>query len=319
MQLFSFLSKQLAPLTLVGAVVAYLYPPSFLIFADTFLWFFAATMLALGVVLEPDDLKRTLEHPQRVLLGVLTQYTVMPLLGFMVATVSGFPPELALGFVIVGAAPGAMASNVIVYLAGGALAFSIAMTTVATFLSPLLTPSLVQWLGGAFMPVAFWPLFETIVWTVLVPLVLGMGVRRILGPYLRHAKQVCPAIAAVAIVVICSYAVAANQPRITTVGFSVFGYVVLVNALGYVLGWNLARLYRFDFRHRLALSIEIGMQNAGLGVALALAHFGPETALPGALFAVWCVLTAAGASALARWSRSRASRLTSPVEGVDQA
>ncbi len=129
MRLFSFLSKQLAPLTLVGAVVAYLYPPSFLIFADTFLWFFAATMLALGVVLEPDDLKRTLEHPQRVLLGVLTQYTVMPLLGFTVATVSGFPPELALGFVIVGAAPGAMASNVIVYLAGGALAFSIAMTT----------------------------------------------------------------------------------------------------------------------------------------------------------------------------------------------
>ena len=307
MQLFSFLSKQLAPLTLVGAVVAYLYPPSFLIFADTFLWFFAATMLALGVVLEPGDLKRTLEHPQRVLLGVLTQFTVMPLLGFIVATVSGFPPELALGFVIVGAAPGAMASNVIVYLAGGALAFSIAMTTVATFLSPLLTPTLVQWLGGAFMPVAFWPLFETIVETVLVPLVLGMGVRRFLGPYLPHAQQICPAIAAVAIVVICSYAVAANQPRIATVGPSVFGYVVLVNALGYLAGWNLAKLYRFDFRHRLALSIEIGMQNAGLGVALALTHFGPETALPGALFAAWCVLTAAGASALLRWSRSRAT------------
>ena len=317
MRLFSFLSKQLAPLTLVGAVVAYLYPPSFLIFADTFLWFFAATMLALGVVLEPDDLKRTLEHPQRVLLGVLTQYTVMPLLGFTVATVSGFPPELALGFVIVGAAPGAMASNVIVYLAGGALAFSIAMTTVATFLSPLLTPTLVQWLGGAFMPVAFWPLFETIVGTVLVPLVLGMGVRRILGPYLRHAEQVCPAIAAVAIVVICSYAVAANQPRIATVGLSVFGCVVLVNALGYVLGWSLAKLYRFDFRHRLALSIEIGMQNAGLGVALALAHFGPETALPGALFAAWCVLTAAGASTLLRWSRSRASGSSSPAEAAD--
>jgi len=305
MWFFSFLSRQLAPLTLLGAVVAYLYPPSFLIFADTFLWFFAVTMLALGVVLPPDDLKRTLEHPQRVLLGVLTQYTVMPLLGFTVATLGGFPPELALGFVIVGAAPGAMASNVIVYLAGGALAFSIAMTTVATFLSPLLTPMLVQWFGGAFMPVAFWPLFVTIVWTVLVPLLLGMGLRRILGPYLRYAVAIGPAIAAVSIVVICSYAVAANQPRIATVGPRVFGYVVLVNALGYAAGWSFAKLFRFDYRHRLALSIEIGMQNAGLGVALALAHFGPETALPAALFAVWCVLTGAGASALARWSRSR--------------
>jgi len=316
MRLFRLLSTQLAPLTLVGAVVAYLYPPTFLVFKDSFLWFFAATMLALGVVLEPEDLKRTLAHPQRVLLGVLTQYTVMPLLGFGVATLAGFPPELALGFVIVGAAPGAMASNVIVYLAGGALAFSIAMTTVATFLSPLLTPSLVQWLGGAFMPVEFWPLFQTIVSTVLVPLLMGMGLRRVLGPYVRHAEQVCPAVAAVAIVVICSYAVAANQPRIATVGPSVFGYVVLVNALGYIIGWNLAKLFRFDYRHRLALSIEIGMQNAGLGVALALAHFEPETALPGALFAAWCVLTAAGASALLRWSQARASRLTSPAEGV---
>jgi BASS family bile acid:Na+ symporter len=306
MKLFRFLSTQLGPLTLLGAVVAYVYPPSFLVFEDTFLWFFAATMLALGIVLEPEDLKRTLEHPHRVLLGVLTQYTVMPLLGYGVALVSGFPPELALGFVIVGAAPGAMASNVIVYLAGGALAFSIAMTTVATFLSPLLTPLLVQWLGGAFMPIEFWPLFGTIVWTVVVPLVAGMGARRVLGNYLEQAEQICPAVAAIAIVIICSYAVAANQPRIATVGPSVFGYVVLVNALGYLLGWNLAKLYRFDERHRLALSIEIGMQNAGLGVALALAHFGPETALPGALFAAWCILTAAGASAFFRWSRARA-------------
>ena len=125
----------------------------------------------------------------------------MPLVGFAVASVSGFPPALALGFVIVGAAPGAMASNVIVYLAGGSLAFSIAMTTVATFLSPVFTPSLVQWLGGAFMPVAFWPLMVTIVQTVLVPLLLGITVRRFLSDgALRHAVVVCPGVAAVAIV-----------------------------------------------------------------------------------------------------------------------
>jgi len=313
MRLFGLLSNQLAPLTLAGALIAYLYPPAFLIFTDSFLWFFAATMLALGVVLDPDDLKQTLKEPHRVLLGVLTQFTVMPLLGFLVATLSGLPREIALGFVIVGAAPGAMASNVIVYLAGGALAFSIAMTTLATFLSPILTPGLVKWLGGAFMPVAFWPLFVTIVQTVLVPLVLGMALRRRLGRHLDQARLVCPGVAALAIVVICSYAVAANQPRIATVGPRVFGYVVLVNAVGYLAGWFLAKLYRFDARHQPALSIEIGMQNAGLGVALALAHFEPETALPGALFAAWCVLTAAGASAFLR----RSTRLTLAPEGVD--
>jgi BASS family bile acid:Na+ symporter len=171
------------------------------------------------------------------------------------------------------------------------------MTTFATILSPVVTPALVQRLGGAFLPVAFWPLFTTIVWTVLVPLVLGMGARRLLGRRLKTAEVVCPGVAAVAIVVICSYAVAANQERIATVGPRVFLFVVLVNALGYLAGWYLAKLYRFDRRHQLALSIEVGMQNAGLGVALALQHFAPETALPGALFAAWCVLTAAGASA----------------------
>ena len=105
-----------------------------------------------------------------------------------------------------------------------------------------------------------------------------------------------------AIVVICSYAVAANQPRIATVGPSVF--VVVVNALGYTVGWHLAKLYRFDRRHQLTLAIEIGVQNAGLGVALALEHFSPQTALPGALFAPWCVLTAAGASAYLRRRKS---------------
>jgi BASS family bile acid:Na+ symporter len=305
MWVFRFLSNNLAGLTLVGAVVAFIYPPSFLIFADSFLWFFAATMLALGVVLEPEDLRVTMRKPSRIALGVLTQFTVMPLFGFLVALLGGFPPELALGFVIVGSAPGAMASNVIVYLAGGALAFSIAMTTLATFLSPLLTPALVQWLGGAFMPVAFWPLMETILKTVLLPLLIGMGVRRLLGAQLRWAKQVSPAIATVAIVIICSYAVAANQARITTVGLRVFAFVVLLNALGYLSGWFLARVYRFDRRHQLTLAVEIGMQNAGLGVALALAHFGPETALPGALFAAWCILTAAGATALLRSPKAR--------------
>lgn len=113
-----------------------------------------------------------------------------------------------------------------------------------------------------------------------------------------------PAVAAIAIVVICSYAVAANQERIAVVGGWVIAMVVLINALGYLAGWGLARIYGFDANHRLTLAIEIGMQNAGLGVALALKHFAPETALPGALFAFWCILTAAGASS---WLRRRGS------------
>ena len=297
-----FIANRLAPITLLGAIAAYLHPPLFLVFRDSFLWFFAATMFALGIVLDTGELRETARHPGRIGLGVLTQYTVMPLLGFTVAMLAPLPPEIAVGFIIVACAPGAMASNVIVYLAGGAVAFSVAMTTVATFLSPLLTPGLVELLGKVFLEIPFWPMMRTILLTVVVPLAAGILLGRCLGGQLELARAIAPAVAAVAIVIICSYAVAANQERIALVGGWVIAAVILLNAMGYLAGWWLARLYGFDAMHRLTLAIEIGMQNAGLGVALALKHFAPETALPGALFAFWCILTAAGASSwLRRW------------------
>ncbi|MDQ6971787.1 MAG: bile acid:sodium symporter family protein [Mariprofundaceae bacterium] len=307
--IWNLLSRNLALLTLAGAVTAYFYPPAFLVFKDYFLWLFAATMFALGVVLNPEEARDALRRPQRIALGVLTQFTVMPLLGFAAASLAvaqGVSPMLALGFIIVGCAPGAMASNVITYLAGGAVAFSIAMTMLATVLSPLLTPLLVETLGKAFMDIPFWPMMQTILLTVALPLALGMLLRRQLGDFRQRAEAMAPGIAALAIIIICSYAVAANQTRIADTPLLVIGLVILLNALGYGLGWLAAGLFRFDLSHRITLSIEIGMQNAGLGVALALKHFQPETALPGALFAVWCILTAAGMTRLLRHRQQQA-------------
>lgn len=348
----------LAPLTLLSALLAFFVPESFLPFGAVFRELFAATMFALGVVLDPSDLGTTLRQPQRIGLGVLTQYLVMPALAFLIVHLADLPPALALGFIIVGCAPGAMASNVIVYLAGGALAFSIALTTVSTFLSPLLTPALVKLLGGQVMDISFLSLMWTIFYILVIPLSGGMLLRHYLarppraGFMLAHvllvtpllimlvfastltpwqvtlcgvflvllpllgsmlprqstttvfawAREVAPAIAALSIIIICAYAVAQNQVQIAQVGLLVFALVIVLNALGYAAGWWLARLYRFDHAHRLTLAIEIGMQNAGMGVALALAHFQhmPEVAMPGALFAVWCIITAAGASSYLR-------------------
>ncbi|GAV19932.1 bile acid:Na+ symporter, BASS family [Mariprofundus micogutta] len=287
----------MALLTIIFAVMAYMFPMLFLVFKDVFLWCFAATMFALGVVLHPEDARSALRKPKTIALGVTMQYWIMPMLGFAAAsicTLQGVSPAMALGFIIVGCAPGAMASNVITYLAGGAVAFSIAMTMVATMLSPLLTPTLVELLGSAYMDIPFWPMMQTIILTVVTPLALGMLVRTRLGNNIQLAEQIAPGFASIAIIIICSYAVASNQERIADTPMTVVFLVILLNALGYVLGWSAARLFRFEHSYRITLSIEIGMQNAGLGVALALKHFEPETALPGALFAVWCIVTAAG-------------------------
>lgn len=300
MSVVRWISRSLAPLTLFVAVGAYLHPPPFSYLGDWFLWFFAATMFALGFVLKPEEFAQTFKKPKSIAFGVMTQFTVMPSLGFAAAYLSNFDPELALGFIIVGCAPGAMASNVIAYLAGGAVAFSVALTTIATFLSPLVTPTLVKFLGGVFLPIPFWPMMKTILLTVLVPLAGGMFLRRFLGSARRVVSEVAPAVAVVSIVLIIGYAISANQERISGIGAGVFLLVVLLNGLGYGAGWLLSKLYGFDRPYQLALMIEIGMQNAGLGVALALRHFSSQTALPGALFATWCILTAAGVTSYLR-------------------
>jgi len=202
------------------------------------------------------------------------------------------------------------AMYLITYLAGGAVAFSIAMTMVATMLSPLLTPALVELLGSAYMDIPVWPMMQTIMWTVVMPLLLGMALRTQLGQRIAQAEMIAPGIAAVAIIIICSYAVAANHDRIAETPLLVIALVILLNGLGYALGWLAARLFHFDYSYKITLSIEIGMQNAGLGVALALKHFQPEAALPGALFAVWCIITAA---AMTRYMHKKTDAIAAAV------
>ncbi|VAW91907.1 hypothetical protein MNBD_GAMMA21-2825 [hydrothermal vent metagenome] len=356
--LLRFTARYMAALTLLAAILAYLFPEAFTLFGYVFKELFALTMFSLGIVLNREDLLVTIKEPVRIGLGVLTQFVVMPTLAFSLVSLVGLPPSLALGFIIVGSAPGAMASNVIVYLAGGALAFSITLTTVATFLSPVLTPYLIGLLGGETIPINAIGLMWTIFYILVIPLSGGMLVRYyldkgfrpsvlvihviisalILGLFFlfsslagwqilllslflvwlpmlvalmprRYApltftwmKEIAPALAALAIIVICAYGLAKNKNQIAEAGLWVFALVILLNLLGYLAGWWLAKLYRFDRTHKITLSIEIGMQNAGMGVALALEHFKdqPEVALPGALFAVWSVITAAGASAYFR-------------------
>ena len=366
-----FIASFMALLTLISALVAYFFPDTFLIFGKIFKELFAATMFSLGVVLDRKDLVITLKHPLRIGLGVFTQFVVMPLLAFTIVTIAGLPPALALGFIIVGSAPGAMASNVIVYLAKGALAYSIALTTVATFLAPFLTPWLIDLFANQAIAVDPSKLMWTIFYILVIPLAGGMLMRLYLdkGFELRHfilhmagagtmlillhffghflpwqevlsfvfliglpvlasqlkndfstsvlnwTREIAPAIASLSIIIICAFAVAKNQQAISKVGVWVMSLVVLLNALGYLAGWFLAKLYRFDKTHQITLAIEIGMQNAGMGVALALAHFQsqPEVSLPGALFAVWCIITAAGASA---YFRHRNARNDLPTTGA---
>ncbi len=200
-----------------------------------------------------------------------------------------------------GAVPGAMASNVISYLAEADVALSIAITTCSTFLAPLLTPYLTYLFARSYLQVDFIAMFKSIMLMVVVPLGVGLFLKHRYRSRIEKVLNVFPAISTLFIAFICGLIVALNKEKLAGITGLIFVAVVLLNMVGLVGGYWAGRLYGFSEKRRRTLSIEVGMQNAGLGAVLALKHFPPEAALPSALFATWCVITASVLAGI--WSK----------------
>jgi BASS family bile acid:Na+ symporter len=290
------------PLWVVAlGVLGYLYPPPLVWFKPWLEWMFAGTMLGIGCAMNFSDFRPLRQRPHLVLLGILVQFIVMPGCGFLIAKALRLPPDLFLGMILVGVVPGAMASNVIAYLAKTDVAYSIALTSTATLLSPILTPALTFLYASTVIQIDFVAMLLSILKIVILPLLIGFGLKHFFQKQIERIHDWFPALSALCIAIICGMVVALNQSKIASLTLIVFVAIFIHNLLGYAGGYLGGKLLRFDLRRRRTLSIEVGMQNAGLGAVLALKHFSPETALIPAIFATWCVITA---SLLARyWGR----------------
>lgn len=263
--------------------------------------FFALTMFGIGVALKPEDFERILKTPSVVALGSAAQFLVMPLGAYALSRLFRLPPTLAVGLVLTGAAPGAMASNTMSYVAKADAAYSVSLTTVSTLLCPILTPLLTKVLAGSQLPVSFWSMFLQIMVMVVLPLLAGFWIRSRFRSPVERVLPLFPAISATFIVFICSVVIARNQSRLPQVTGPVLAVVLILNLYGMAAGYGIGSLFGLDMLKRRALTIEIGMQNAGLGSALALEHLGEEAAIPAAIFVFVCIITA---SALASfWQR----------------
>jgi len=264
-------------------------------------WFFALTMFGIGAVLSPEDFKRVLIRPLIVLIGSGAQFTIMPLGAFAVAKIFNLPSELAVGLILTGSAPGAMASNVMSYLAKADPAYSVSLTTVSTLLCPILTPGLTFLLAGSVLQVGFWVMVLSIVKMVIVPLFIGFGIRQILKEKIEKLFEIFPAISVTFIIFICALVIAKNREYLKEVTGIILVVVIVLNLWGTVAGYSVGKLFKMNISRRRTLAIEIGMQNAGLGTVLALKHFGQKAALPATVFVFVCIITASALSAV--WQR----------------
>ncbi len=258
-------------------------------------------MFGMGMTLTWRNFTEVLKRPGMIGLGVLLQYLVMPLAAWLIAELLGLPPYLMAGLVLVGACPGGTASNVVCYLARGDVALSITLTTVSTLLAIVMTPVLTWLYVGQKVPVPVESMLWSIFKILLLPVTLGVLANTVFGRRLERVKPLFPLVSVVAIVTIIAIIVALNSHNIATLGVSVAVAVVLHNLSGLAFGYGIPRALGQDERICRTLAIEVGMQNSGLSVALAIKYFGAAAALPGALFSIWHNLS--GSMLAGYWSR----------------
>jgi len=226
-------------------------------------------MLGMGLTLGLDDFRRVLAMPRRIVAGAVLQFTVMPLAGLGFALLFGLEQGLAVGLVLVACCPGGTASNVVAYLARANVALSVSMTMCSTLIAILLTPVLTDWLGGVFIAIDRWSLLQNMIAIVLVPVVAGVALNTLLPDITRRIATVSPLVSVIAVVLIVGAIMGNSKPQIMEHAGVLLLAILMLHLTGFALGYVVPRMLRFDEDDCRTISIEVGMQNSGLGASLA--------------------------------------------------
>lgn len=282
-----FVSSTFAVWVLIFAAFAFLSPNTFSWIGEYITILLGIVMFGMGLTITVDDFKGVLTRPKDVAIGVIGQFVIMPTLAYLLAKGFHLPPEVAVGVILVGCCPGGTSSNVMTFLSKGDVALSVTITSITTILAPFVTPVLILLFVSEWVDITPSSLFISIVQVVLIPIILGIIVQKIFKKQAQASAKVLPLVSVIAIVAIVSAVVSGSQAKIAETGLLIFAVVILHNTLGYFLGYLFGKLFKLNLPKKKAIAIEVGMQNSGLGVALAADHFSPLAAVPSAIFSVW--------------------------------
>ena len=246
-------------------------------------------MFGMGLTLKLEDFKLVFIRPKDVIIGCVAQFTIMPLLAFILCKLFNLDVALMTGVVLVGACPGGTSSNVITYLSKGDVALSVSMTSINTFLAPVLTPLITNLLLSATVTVDTVAMFISIINIVIIPILLGFVINKFFGTFTQKAIEILPIVSVIGICMAVASVVSHNAEKILSTGLIIFTIVILHNVLGFACGFGLGKILKFNVPKTKAISLEIGMQNSGLATSLANSSFSSlaMATVPGAIFSVW--------------------------------
>ena len=271
---------------LIAAIIGFIFPTQLATLSGWVPYLLGIVMLGMGLTIDPKDFKIVFQSPKCVIIGVVLQYTIMPLAAYLIAKLFQLPPEIAIGVILVGCCPGGTSSNVMSYLANANVALSVAITSVSTLLAPFLTPALIYLFAHEWLQVSFMSMFWSVVQVILIPIAIGFILQKVFKKFADKSANALPIVSVIDISLILSSVVGVSKSQILETGLLIFAVVILHNIVGYVVGYTVANIFKLERADKKAVSIEVGMQNSGLAVTLATVHFSPLSAVPGAVFSL---------------------------------
>lgn len=261
-------------------------------------------MFGMGTSMSFSDFVGVIKMPKGVLIGLILQFTVMPFIGFGLAYLSGLPPEIAAGVILVGCSPSGLASNVMAYISGANLALSLTLTAVATLVAPLATPFFMKLLANELVPIDFISMFWSIMKIVILPIVLGLLLNHFAKAKLTLLNKALPLVSMAGIAAIIVIITAAGRDSLLSIGLILILVVIAHNLCGFLLGYFGGRLSGLDIASSRTIAFEVGMQNAGLasGIALEMGKLA-TMGLASAVFGPW--MNISGSSLASIWKKRK--------------
>ncbi len=260
-------------------------------------------MFGMGTAMSMKDFLGVVKMPKGVLVGLICQFTIMPVLGFSIATMFGFEAEIAAGIVLIGSSPSGLASNVMAYLAKANLALSVTLTAVSTLLAPLMTPLLMKIFAGEFVPIDFWSMMLSITKIVILPIIIGLLFNHFFHGKAKWLDKAMPIVSMAGIAIIITIITAAGRDSLLSIGLFLILAAIIHNSAGYFLGYWGGRAFKMNEKDCRTIALEVGMQNGGLasGIALEMGKVATVGLAP-AVFGPWMNISG---SSLATWWRDR--------------
>lgn len=273
-------------------IVGVFFPSTLLLFKNYIPVFLGLVMFLMGMTLELTDFKKILKKPSLFFFVTFLQFTIMPVAALLLVKTFNIPPELSLGVIILGCCPGGTASNLITYLCNGNVALSIVCTFFSTIVSVFLTPILIFLLSNKNIDINVISLIKSSFFIVFLPVFFGL-IFKIFVPMHKFLKLL-PKISEFFIAFIIGIIFSLNLNLLNQLSYSLFFCIVLHNLIGLSMGFLIGGILGLSLREKKTISIEVGMQNSGLGMALSILHFSKIVALPSAIFSLWHNISAVG-------------------------